>query len=54
MLLELRAWIDDPRPYEKRHHKCVWSSLTKDAMRAFDAVGPGLLPTGSAKSLFSV
>ena len=42
MLLELRAWIDDPRPYVGRHHKRPWSSLAKDVTRAIDTVGPGL------------
>ncbi|MFC7876879.1 hypothetical protein [Isoptericola sp. NPDC057391] len=42
MLLELRAWIDDPRPYVGRHHKRPWSSLAKDVIHAIDTVGPGL------------
>jgi len=42
MLLELRAWIDDPRPYVGRHHKRPWSSLAKDVIRAIDTVGPDL------------
>jgi hypothetical protein len=41
-LLELRAWVEHPRPYEKRHHERPWRSLADDVSEVLGTVGAGL------------
>ncbi|WP_163275251.1 hypothetical protein [Cellulomonas iranensis] len=40
LLGELQAWIDDPRPYDKRYHRSPWQTVSQDVREALQGVGP--------------
>ncbi len=40
---ELGRWLDDPRPYEARHHRRAWHSMTDDVGQAIATLGPRLI-----------
>ncbi len=47
---ELGRWLDDPRPYEPRHHRRAWLSMTEDVQQAITTRGPRLIAATPALS----